>query len=1548
MTKKTQMRISWLSLLFLALMTGVLSVYANYQLRKNLRQFSEDFLSHLEQTYHFKVTYERMRVNSFYYWQIEQLQLERENEKLSIKNLRIYLAWWKLFFRSRTLDLVRSVQINDIDIYISKKQPSPQMQAQKVQQRIFEDNPPLTEKTKEFLFYLFDLLQLASGQSHDFFSTKVDIKRLNVQIDALWGKLRVQDIYASVLPSAKEVNIDVQADVTPGVGALQESFQASLKGSISRETHNGEMIFSLMPPSKLFLIKQNMKFLARWQNNVLQIEKVVDSIPLDISLKIDAAKRYAYFGFNARSLDISKFLDLNIEANERVESTHISSHWNGGASFIYYPDLDMSYYEATGIFKTHFFGKNIALDIDFSGNNIQAQVKKFQLDALGFSLSYQGDWDMQNFFPKGELSLQAGGQKNLFILAMKSGYKGNHAQISSSRFEYNGVSLGDFDIGVNLNQGRYMTQMVYCTPDGQEMTVGGHFSRDSGIGQWHILAQDFPLLEWVRSKILPSFLAKWLINWDILLTLRPEGFFVDGRRFDFSQTPKRMLSSSFIMDNGQINISNLMIVWGSFFTRLNLSTQLNSSQFNGLLNVSNTDYEIYGRYTPNSVQILGDAGELSVQFDKKSLYLNLQDLLLGRHAQKDVKVSVMGSASWKNGFTALFNRLHMHGNTSNLEMRNIQIGIDGGKIESIIFQDNISRLSGQMGYRLYENEEDMQVDGVMELSGENGENVLLQVYYDEFWQGQLSLYRIPVERLKIEGLEGRLSTNLSFQMFESRPEIDGYMLFDGFYKNLRLAIDSGLNVNENGFQIMGNRIQYGKWQFLGTVVLGDFLSRGLEVSSQIRNISETIQTGLTMSIRPTSDSNKGSFAEIFSDDFSMLVQTQDIVVNERVFLPSYQLALERTDKEIRAISKGDLDLDFAYTFAGRHFSLYLDDDITSLFVQAKGSLSADNFFIDISKFSGLLGFLNPLLIMPRSGQRILGFTKGRFDGNVFIDSNHLINGSIDMNGGIRSAFSPNHHFKLNHKIAIHNSVMRMQDWTFRLAQGTQMVLNTTVNLAKENFSYLAHVDIHGGRGANFDFDILNYVKFRGKVLGWARYEGDARMGYLSGRLEFPTAEGSLASLTKYISTRENRFKNVVYKVPPAGYTILSGRDISYKDSTQEDDLSPFRFVSVDAQDMQNFNAHKDDNPEDRFRLIAGRDFTFYVPSRSLPTIQATLNPGEYVDLYMDITPGGDITAYLEGVLAINRGEINYFGNKFLIEKGGTILFDKNTEFNPYLDLKADYRVDSITNRVVTMHFANHAFDTYNPTFTVIPSLSQEQIMAILGASISTNSADFYSMSAGAIDSNFPQSVYDEADRERNSNLNNSSLGAFEQIIRTGTDTLGSTVSRMVENAVRFIPFIDTVTVKTNFISNFALDKLANSTSNTASNQDDLNQQILARGGDNFTRYLDGTSVYFGTYIDRNLFFQTKIDLEKSNALSRYADASQLKVNFYLDFQINTPLFLVDWAFNPMQNSRDGLSENYWKFRPEVTLTFSKTIAFRDWKDLREQFSNFGRKDSSDE
>lgn len=1539
MTKKLQIRASWLSLVLLALCLGALTLFANYQLRKNLKLFSKDFLAQLEDTYNFNVTYDRMRINSFYYFQIDQLKLESAGQSISVKNLRIYLAWWKLIFHDKSLDLVQSIEVNDVSVYISEKNLQAKS-AQKIEQQILQDKVPLQAKAKAFFTYLFDLFGIVLGQDQNFSLTKIDIKRLNLTVDAVWGNLHINDMYASVLPTKTTIDVDMQATIQPSfTNFLQEKFNTSLKGSISRQSKEGDITFTLTPPSKIFLLRQNMKFRARWQNHILEIEKVVDSIPLDFSFKLDVEQRYAYLGFNAKSMNIGKFIDFPTSQGSLESRGTLSSNWNGSASMLYYPDMDMCYYEATGTFDTNYTNNKMNLDIDFSGNNMTAEVKKFNMQYPGGNFSYTGGWNMQNLFPYGEFLLRQNLNSKTLVLQINAAEVQNKATIRSKQFTLDGIPLGIINTDVSFLNDEYRTSIVYQTPMGKQVTAEGHLGRISEIGQWHIFAKDFPLLELVRAKVFPSFFAKWYMNWDVMLTLKPESFFVDGRRFDFSQDTAHGVSSAFVVDNGQVNVSNFMLVWGDFFTRLTLNTQLNSSQFDAKLNVLDRDYDIDGKYDKESIHVWGEHIELYTSLLKKNLRLNIEDMPVGTHNDEELTLSVHGSASWMEKFNALMSQILLKAETTSLEMKNIQIASEGGKIETIIYEDYLSRLSGQMGYRVYETQGDLQVDAVMEMAGQNGENYLVQLYYDQFWQGQISVYRLPLERLRVPGLEGSLSTNFSFEMQNSQPKLDGYVSFDGFYKNLRLAVDTGIGATEQGIQILGSHIQYGALKLLGPVALLDFTTGRVEFSTQITDVRKIVQTGITVSIEPQSYEGIGSLATLFDKNFFMLVQTNEVEMNERVLFPAYAMVVVRTEKEITVTSDTELELDFSYQLVDQGFHLDLQDNTTEIEVKVRGNVSVDNYFIDIVNLSIPLPLINPVAITPETGQRILGFTKGVLKGNFFIDNSRLVNGDIKLTGNLRSPFSPGNDFKFNHALTIRNSVMKTNDWLFQLPQGTTLMLNAALNFSGSNFNYVVRADIRNGLGATFDFDILNFVKFKGRTLGWAQYEGDLRMGYLSGRLEFPTAQGSMASLTQFIGRKENSEDLRIYKIKPPGYNVLSGRGFSYEGygAGQQEKFAPFTLVSSNQWELPEYSvAPEDVSPEDNFRLVAGRDFTFYAPSMSLPTIQATLNPGQYVDLFMDIVAGGDRLVYLKGMLTVNRGEISYFGNKFLIEKGGTILFDKTTEVNPYLDLKADYRVDTLTNRVITMHFKNYVLDTYNPQFTSIPTLSQEQIMSILGANVSSRATENSTVSnmfaSGALDTSYPQSVYNEADRERNANTNNS-LGAFEQIIRTGTDTIGGSVSRMVENAVRFIPFIDTVTIKTDFISNFALDKLAGSTAESAE------QRHYNDGADSFTRYLDGTSIYFGTYIDRNLFFQTKIDLEDMSTLSRYADASQLKVNFYLDFQINTPLFLVDWAFNPMQNSRD-VSDNYWKFRPEVTITLSKTYAFRDWKDLYEQLAGY--------
>ncbi|MGL4523911.1 MAG: translocation/assembly module TamB domain-containing protein [Spirochaetia bacterium] len=1537
--KQMQTRIFWISLVILALLLGSSAIYVNHQVRKGLVKLSTDLIVEIEETYGFSVAYDRMNINFFHYLQIDNLSLQRKGESLEVRRIRLYVAWWKLLFYSKALNLVNFVEISDVDIKIAAdKDLDPNIPTQNTLP--LYTNKKLSDQLENLGLDIFSGLHSVMVDSQKITALNIQLKRVNLEIEALWGTTKITDLYASLKRKKEEFLISLQADFSPGlVDFFQDPFQLKLRGNLYSGGNLGDLTFSISPPSSLFILKQDLSFRALWQDQSLTVSKVTDSIPLDISFKVDLKERSLYAGFATQALDMSNFIVSH--KRENVQLHEFSSYWNGGASVLYYPDLNITYYESTGLFKTKYNNHDYTLDIDVSGNNLAAEVKKFFIAKDQSRFNYTGDWDFRTRFPDGSFLFSTMVKDKPLNLFLDAKTQKNQLLLTTQEFTFNNESLGSLSAKIMQEKSiDYAGHLEFTNPTGRSLGIEGRFLGDLGRTSVSMDVQEFPLLEFARVGLLPGFFAKWSMNWDLSLINEGGNFFLDGRQIEFKQNDQRLVSSSFTVNNNEVHISNLMFIWDQFLTRLTFDMQRGSSEFNGLLSVLDNDYPIAGHLSSTGLEMNGNYGFFKIQFDEKYIDVDLIEFPIGVHNEKNKKLSVLAKGNWKESFDFNIPKLVLEDEESMLDVRNIQLGKQMGKFETISFEDQYSRLNGQMGYRIYNTDGEMQFDGILNLSGENGENYLLQLYYDDFWQADFSIYRLPVERFGLQGLEGLLSTNFNLDFENSEFKLDGYFSFDGFFKNLHIVVDTGMTLSEQGISILGNHIQYGKWRFLGPVFLGNFSTGGIEVGTQIEDVNGSIKTGLTASILPKNYVGLGSFGRIFKDDFKMVLQNQGIMANESVFLPEYVIDIERNGTMLNMRSKNSAKLDFSYDLNSQVFDMFFDDPRTTLRLLTHGNLSSDQFFVEVEEFSGLLNTLNPLLIRKKTNQRILGFTNGQFDAQFFVDSTQSINGHINLNGQLRSAFSPGNKFKLDHQIQVKNSQLQIIDWVFNLPQGTKMTLNAGANLGLQSFRYIAHVDIAGTRGATFDFDINNYVKFRGRVIGWTQFEGDARTGYLSGRLEFPTAQGSLASLTKFISTTEKQDEYVVYKVSPPGYNVLSGRDMTYQAPgiEQQGEISIFNVVRIEEEDFQSYTNQRDETQEDRFTLVAGRDFTFYAPSMSLPIIQATLNPGEYVDLFMDVVVGGEKAYYLQGTLKINRGEINYFGNKFLIQNGGTILFDRTTQFNPYLDLKADYRVDTVTNRVITMHFRNHVLDRYNPQFVSSPSMPQEQIMATLGANTSWNSSETSNstinnpFTAGAIDTSYPQALYDERDRDRDGLNSESSLGAFEQIVRTGTDSLGGTVSRMVESAVRFIPFIDTVTVKTDFISNFAIDKLANTYS--------VNPTSFSNNVDSFARYLDGTSIYFGTYIDKNLFFQSKIDLEEMSTLSRYADASQLKVNFYVDFQINTPFFLVDWAFNPMQNSRDVSSANgQWKFRPEVTLTFSRTFAFRDWKDLYEQLSS---------
>jgi hypothetical protein len=259
---------------------------------------------------------------------------------------------------------------------------------------------------------------------------------------------------------------------------------------------------------------------------------------------------------------------------------------------------------------------------------------------------------------------------------------------------------------------------------------------------------------------------------------------------------------------------------------------------------------------------------------------------------------------------------------------------------------------------------------------------------------------------------------------------------------------------------------------------------------------------------------------------------------------------------------------------------------------------------------------------------------------------------------------------------------------------------------------------------------------------------------------------------------------------------------------------------------------------------------------------------------------------------------------------------------------ADFRPSSTSTQIITMHFRNRAIDTYSPTFSATPAMSQSQILLALGATLIPSLLNNNSM-ANQTDTlqNFNNDFIEQNKQPTTDSENNAT--AVETALRTGGDFVGRYINRATENLLRRIPFIDVVSVRTNFISNLAIDQLSNPadpTLTTPANTDSSNFNIL--------NYLAGSSVNAGSYLTPEFFLQGSIGVERESNTQHYMqdNSERLVPTIGLNMQFTTPAFTVEWGINPNLANLNAF------LKPNVSLTLSKTFTFKDWNDLRQQLS----------
>jgi translocation and assembly module TamB len=272
-------------------------------------------------------------------------------------------------------------------------------------------------------------------------------------------------------------------------------------------------------------------------------------------------------------------------------------------------------------------------------------------------------------------------------------------------------------------------------------------------------------------------------------------------------------------------------------------------------------------------------------------------------------------------------------------------------------------------------------------------------------------------------------------------------------------------------------------------------------------------------------------------------------------------------------------------------------------------------------------------------------------------------------------------------------------------------------------------------------------------------------------------------------------------------------------------------------------------------IETGRRVEFFWPTTNFPILRSFAAPEQHLTIAVDSSKG---EFSLLGDITIQGGEVSYLQRNFLLTRGEISFNENENRFDPRLTFEAILRDMSSEGEPIKifLNVNNQPLSRFEPRFTSEPSMSDAEIIAVLGASLPSR------------------------------------IGQEALDITAGLALTGSMVSQLgilnsFESRVKEVLNLDLFSIRTYMIQNLILDRVGSVITNEAVQ------------GSAFSRYLDNTSIFLGKYFGNDLFIQGTLQIQANDA---FTDESIYEDELFIDSEISieweTPLFLLDFAIRP--------------------------------------------------
>ncbi|MCR4676538.1 MAG: translocation/assembly module TamB [Sphaerochaetaceae bacterium] len=273
------------------------------------------------------------------------------------------------------------------------------------------------------------------------------------------------------------------------------------------------------------------------------------------------------------------------------------------------------------------------------------------------------------------------------------------------------------------------------------------------------------------------------------------------------------------------------------------------------------------------------------------------------------------------------------------------------------------------------------------------------------------------------------------------------------------------------------------------------------------------------------------------------------------------------------------------------------------------------------------------------------------------------------------------------------------------------------------------------------------------------------------------------------------------------------------------------------------------------KLETGKNMEFFYPTIDNSFINFTLSENQTIEMQYDSETEN---IKIDGNIDFKSGRISYLNNDFVITEGNLELKSSSTgALDMGLNLTARLREYADGTRYeIYLILQDATLDNIAPRFESLPALSENEIIKILGQSIIPTTETGVTVSSIA----------------------SAAVAATDAIQNLGI--LESNDSFSVARSIRESLGLDVFSIRSNLLGNIVALALPGSASNGK------NLSLMAR-------YLDGTSIYVGKYINDLVFARATLLLKADNKNTSDSGGNFLTDDLNLDIE-----FSFDWE-NPM-------------------------------------------------